>query len=187
MCRGKIVKKFCFFFILAGLSCFLGCDFIYRKIHKEGAEEKELVGEVLPFEKNRMIEDIQNLLKLYGYNPGKVDGVWGARTREALARFQKENGINESRLADHETWAKLKVFKDNDLIVDGELNSLLIQKILVKAGFSPGKIDGKYGTKTESAIKVFQREYELKVDGKIGYKTLTKLSMLLPLEIEAEE
>ena len=40
-----------------------GCDALYRVLDKEGAEEKELVGEVVPFEKNPTIEEIQMLLK----------------------------------------------------------------------------------------------------------------------------
>ena len=51
-------------FLLSFGLCFVlcGCDAIYRVLDKEGAEEKELIGEVIPFEKNLVVEEIQSLL-----------------------------------------------------------------------------------------------------------------------------
>jgi len=161
--------------------CFmsLGCDALYRLLDKEGAEEKALVGEVVPFEKNPTVEEIQKLLKLYGYNPGEVDGAFGLRTRNAIVKFQKDTGLAETRFADKETWAKLNAFKDNQLVVENQLNVSLIQEALIKAEFDPGTVDGKLGPKSIRAIKAFQKKFELKVDGKIGYQTLNKLAEFL--------
>jgi len=158
---------------------FCGCDYLYRVLDKEGAEEKELVGDVLPFERNPTIEEIQVLLKIYGYNPGKIDGIWGVRTRNAIEKFQKDNGLKQTRFADQETWQKLSVFLQNGLIEENKLNVAGIQALLQKAGFDPGVVDGKMGPKTKAAILAFQEQFGLKVDGKIGYKTLTMLSEFL--------
>ena len=38
-----------------------GCDALYRVLDKEGAEEKELIGVVIPFETNLVVEEIQHL------------------------------------------------------------------------------------------------------------------------------
>ncbi len=159
----------------------LGCDFVYRLLNKEGAEEKALVGEIIPHERNLVVEEIQTLLKLYGYSAGNVDGVLGFRTREAVAQFQKDNALKESRFVDKATWERLGVFKENKLVVNNELNIKLIQKILKKAGFNPGSADGKMGEKTKKAVKVFQQAHGLTSDGKIGYKTLLKLASYLPV------
>jgi peptidoglycan hydrolase-like protein with peptidoglycan-binding domain len=153
-----------------------GCDRIYRLLHKEGAEEKKLVGAVIAFQKNPTVEEIQSLLKLYGYNPGKIDGILGLQTRNAIARFQRENGLKETRFVDQETWGKLSRFKDNELVYDNQLNVKLIQKLLAEAGFDPGGIDGRFGMKTQKAVKGFQKARGLKVDGKVGYKTLNEFS-----------
>lgn len=162
--------------------CLQGCDFLYGFLDKKGAEEKKIIGEVVPFEKNLTVEEIQTLLELYGYDPGRVDGVMGLKTRNALERFQKENGLEETRVLDRQTWEKLVVFKETNLIVEGELNMRLIQAILKEAGFDPGKIDGKAGPRTQAAILNFQKARGLKVDGKIGYQTLSQLARFLPLE-----
>jgi len=168
-------------FYLISSFLFSGCDAIYRFLDKEGAQEKELVGEVLPLEKNSTIEEIQTFLEIYGYNPGKIDGILGLRTRNAIERFQIDRGVKPTRFADQKTWQKLKIFKENKLILDRHLNVSLIQKILNKAGFDPGPNDGKLGQKTKKAVLRFQESHLLKVDGKIGYQTLKELATYLPL------
>ena len=152
-----------------------GCDQIYRMLHKEGAEEKEIVGDILPLEKNPTIEEVQILLSIYGYNPGKADGVLGRRTRDAIERFQKDNELTPSRFVDQSTWKKLKTFVDNGFILKGKLNIKQLQQTLKVAGFDPGAIDGKVGPKTKEAIMAFQKKHQLKVDGKVGFKTLSAL------------
>ena len=51
------------------------------------------------------------------------------------------------------------------------------QRILQNLGYDLGKTgaDGKFGKKTEEAVKAFQRERSLVVDGKVGIATWTML------------
>ena len=162
-----------------------GCDLLYRMLHKEGAEEKELLGDMVPFQKNSAVEEVQTLLSIYGYSPGKADGVIGLQTRNAVEEFQRDNGLEETRFVDKATWEKLMVFKENDLVVKNKLNIKLVQAVLKEAGFDPGAIDGKMGTKTKNAIMAFQKANGLTADGKIGYKTLAKLSEVSPAREDA--
>ena len=159
-----------------------GCDQIYRMLHKEGAEEKEIVGISQPLEKNSNIEEVQKLLDLYGYDPGNADGILGRRTRDAIERFQKDNGLAPTRFVDAKTWEKLRVFIDNGFVKDGQLNVSQMQASLKAAGFNPGLADGKVGPKTKEAIIAFQKAHQLKVDGKVGYRTLSALSDFLPAQ-----
>ena len=174
--------------LLSFILCFTlsGCDAIYRLLDKEGAQEKALIGQVIPFEKNEIVEEAQALLYLYGYNTGKVDGALGLRTRNAVERFQKDNNLKPSRFIDQATWAKLNLFKDMNLVVDRQLNLRLIQAILKNEGFKPGEVDGKMGAKTQVAIEKFQKANDLKVDGKVGYQTLKKLAGFIPDEAPIE-
>ena len=46
-----------------------------------------------------------------------------------------------------------------------------LQENLKKLGYDPGTIDGVYGTKTVNAVKSFQKDYNLTVDGIAGMAT----------------
>lgn len=52
-----------------------------------------------------------------------------------------------------------------------------IQQKLSRWGYYSGKVDGVYGSKTEEAVKYFQRKNGLAVDGKCGPKTLAALGI----------
>src|SRR5262245_24049987 len=51
-----------------------------------------------------------------------------------------------------------------------------IQSALRAAGFDPGAVDGVWGRRTIAAVRAFQREKGLKVDGVVGPGTLNALA-----------
>ena len=61
-----------------------------------------------------------------------------------------------------------------------------IQQALLQAGYYKGTIDGIKGSKTRQAIRAFQNDNGLKVDGKVGSKTWEKLKEHLTESIKAE-
>lgn len=50
-----------------------------------------------------------------------------------------------------------------------------LQQRLEAEGYNVGKIDGDFGRKTENAVKAYQKDYGLKVDGIVGAKTWKSL------------
>lgn len=58
---------------------------------------------------------------------------------------------------------------------------MLMQSLLIRAGYNldPYGADGKYGAKTEAAVKAYQRDNQLTADGICGQRTWSKL-----LEVE---
>ena len=42
------------------------------------------------------------------------------------------------------------------------------QANLAQLGYQPGPIDGQYGPRTEAAIRAYQRDHGLPVDGKLS-------------------
>jgi peptidoglycan hydrolase-like protein with peptidoglycan-binding domain len=156
-----------------------GCDAIYRMLQKEGAEEKDLIGVVDPFTGNESVEEVQALLKLYGYKIGRVDGKLGGLTRNAIEEFQKDEGLELSRFIDQNTWTRLHQFSATGLVENAEVNIRVLQTALNNAGLNTGGVDGKLGPKTLAAIKSFQEAQGLKPDGIVGIRTLKALNTFL--------
>ena len=52
-----------------------------------------------------------------------------------------------------------------------------VQEKLKRWGYYSGNVDGKFGSKTESAVKLFQKKNGLTVDGKAGKRTLEKMGI----------
>ena len=46
-----------------------------------------------------------------------------------------------------------------------------VQKALTGLGFDPGGVDGVFGSKTEAAVKAFQKKSGVQVDGIVGPET----------------
>ncbi|MBI3082872.1 MAG: peptidoglycan-binding protein [Candidatus Omnitrophica bacterium] len=57
-----------------------------------------------------------------------------------------------------------------------------IQRALKAAGFDPGPVDGKLGSRTRQAVREFQGVNGLQVDGIVGKRTWAKLAPFLDLE-----
>ena len=53
-------------------------------------------------------KQVQELLDFLGFEPGKIDGIWGPKTRNALAAFQRAYGLPESGDADENTCKALR-------------------------------------------------------------------------------
>ena len=53
-----------------------------------------------------------------------------------------------------------------------------LQKKLAQLGYVIGTADGKFGSKTEAAIRRFQKERGLRVDGLAGTQTINELKLL---------
>ncbi|MFH0986149.1 MAG: peptidoglycan-binding protein [Candidatus Omnitrophota bacterium] len=54
--------------------------------------------------------NIQKALKKAGYYNGAIDGKVGPGTRDAIASFQKDNGLAADGVCGRGTWAKLKSY-----------------------------------------------------------------------------
>lgn len=57
---------------------------------------------------------------------------------------------------------------------------LAVQERLAQLGYDPGPLDGIYGTQTESAVRAFQSDHGLLVDGIVGPQTYRALGIALP-------
>jgi len=54
-----------------------------------------------------------------------------------------------------------------------------LQQGLQKLGYDPGPVDGMLGSKTRAALRTFQQDNGLKIDGKPGKATVPKMEALV--------
>ena len=58
-------------------------------------------------------------------------------------------------------------------------NVTKVQKRLIQYGYLDGEADGRFGEKTQAAVRLFQRRNGLTVDGKVGADTAAALGVTL--------
>ncbi len=89
--------------------------------------------------------------------------------RDQLSKIQEKTGSDTS------SGSKKRVVPE----VKSRPNIKQIQTALNNAGYNSGAIDGKMGNSTIEAIKAFQRDNKLRVDGKVGKRTWSLLRTYL--------
>ena len=110
--------------------------------------------------KNKWVEYLQMSLVSLGYSIGPygIDGNFGQSTENAVFEFQADNGLEEDGKVGNDTWDAIK-----EQIIP-------IQEKLIEKGYDvgPSGADGIYGYSTVEAVKNFQRNNGLNVDGIAG-------------------
>lgn len=53
------------------------------------------------------VATLQDALNTLGHNAGTIDGMFGNKTRDAVIRFQKANGLSQDGVVGCNTWQKL--------------------------------------------------------------------------------
>lgn len=131
------------------------------------------------------VRRLQQRLKDLQYYNGEVDGQYGQATAEAVRVFQAQHGLEADGLAGQNTLSAL--YADTaqvciptpspsptpGLLSRGDEGEavLALQTRLQELGFYTGKLDGDFGGGTENAVRSFQRQHELDVDGMVAEKT----------------
>lgn len=119
---------------------------------------------------------IQQKLKSWGYYKGSVDGVYGAKTREAVKAFQRKNGLTADGVVGPATAKAMGISSTSTTTTStstkGDVVSVkTYQQKLKSWGYYTGAVDGVKGAKTVSAVKSFQRKNGLTADGIVGNAT----------------
>jgi len=115
----------------------------------------------------------QEALKLRLYDPGPIDGIFGAKTESAVKWYQSDHGLAADGIVGPRTWAGL----DPPQVKKGSTGAAVTkaQQLLELMGYDPGPIDGSFGADTEAAVKRFQTDFGLTADGIVGRKTWAML------------
>ena len=142
---------------------------------------------------------LQNDLKSLNYQVGASDGIFGQQTKQAVVAFQRDNNLSADGVVGPQTSsvisAKLKntsntttpttttqVNNSISTSSSGPLrqgmygNAIVnLQKNLKSLNYSIGAIDGAFGPNTLQAVKAFQRDNGLSIDGIVGAKTIESI------------
>ncbi len=140
-----------------------------------------------------LVRALQRDLAALGYYTGEVTGHFGDKTKTAVAKFQRSRNLRDDGVAGPDTQnaiiaalgnsgslaangggsgssasGTLKRGDEGDVVRD-------MQQRLKTLGIYYGEITGSFGDLTERAVRKFQDENDLTVDGKAGAKTLQLL------------
>ena len=130
------------------------------------------------------VKYVQSLLEKNGFDPGAIDGVAGASTKNAIIRAQQSLGLTTDGVAGSRTITALEdggsvtqVTPTTEIKSSTSASSAImnLQKLLADRGFYKGVVDGMMGSQTRAAIMSAQKAYNLTADGVAGAQTLAAL------------
>lgn len=130
------------------------------------------------------VRTLQTALTRAGYDPGAINGVFGAQTERAVRQFQRVLGLPQDGIVGPRTWAFLMPFvneSDPDVLRRGSRGPMVVrlQNGLNRAGFNVGTVDGLFGTRTQAAVRAFQRSVGLPETGVVDLNTWLLLAPFL--------
>ena len=120
---------------------------------------------------------LQFILVQYGYNI-VVDGIFGSKTTAAVRDFQSNNGLSVDGIVGPNTWKCLLTLPQYPILKEGTGGSYVrfLQQLLESDFIPVGSIDGVFGPKTSQAVKVYQQNKGLVVDGIVGPNTWNSIT-----------
>ncbi len=161
-------------------------------------DEDDTTSTLRPGMTGTKVKELQTRLRALGYFNHSLDGKYDNQLKEAVVAFQKRNGLSADGIAGPATLKK--VYSGSAKPAEGQqddpadeetitLNTAVSMKIgdesnnvkamqqrLKALGYFSGTCTGYYGTATREAVKAFQRNNNLSVDGIAGTATLRKLA-----------
>ena len=175
--------------ILASTTVLIGLGSTLSALAQVAPEQSATVA-VVP---SADVKYLQSLLSKNGFDPGAIDGVTGASTKNAIIRAQQSLGLTPDGVAGSRTIAALEnalekpttqaIAKADPTNTTSQAEANLpssstvmnLQKLLADRGFYNGAVDGVMGNQTRAAIVSAQRTYNLTADGIAGSQTLAAL------------
>ncbi len=135
------------------------------------------------------VRRLQELLEAKGFEPGLLDGVFGIRTQTSVKSVQRQNNLPVTGIVDVATWRAL-----GETCIDvtppsqeyhcpvlrvGNTGPAVrfLQTLLRRKGIYRGEIDGIFGSRTQQAVREFQRRQGLMVTGVVNVATWEALGV----------
>ena len=141
---------------------------------------------------------LQKKLRQMGYFEGECTGSYGDLTRQAVARFQGENGLEATGTADAAVWSALYsgaavASRQEDALQIGDYGEEVraAQQRLRALGYADRAPDGSFDYRTETAVRLFQMAAGLASTGELDGDARSRLMAedapsLLDAEVQRE-
>lgn len=130
--------------------------------------------------------DVQERLRVLGLRSDDDPGVFGRSTHAAVRLFQQRRGLTADGIVGDDTWRSLVeagfqlgdrvLYLTRPMLRGDDVRDL--QRRLNRLGFDAGRVDGVFGPETREALKDFQLNTGVKVDGIAGRGTIDLLHRL---------
>ena len=128
------------------------------------------------------MRDVQEALKVLGQNPGPIDGAFEAQTEAAVRAFQQAKGITVDGIVGTITWRNIDEGDQSEPVLQNGSAGLPVRRLQSRMSafksepnggfpYDTSGVDGRFGPKTEAAVKVLQQAYGITVDGVVGHQT----------------
>lgn len=137
------------------------------------------------------VSDVQKRLHDLGFSPPGFDmemreSRFGESTEQAVREFQAKRGLRVDGRVDETTWRELveASFRLGDRFLYLRIPPFRgddvrkLQEYLNRLGFNAGREDGIFGQETDRALRAFQHDMGLPVDGIAGSSTISCLLRL---------
>lgn len=128
--------------------------------------------------------DVQRRLVTLGFGPvSDPPGRFGRATHAAVQAFQRQRGLRVDGICGGQTWQTLveagvrlgdrPLYRRSPMTRGDDVAEL--QQRLCALGFDTGRVDGIFGDATAVAVREFQENAALSVDGIVGGETVREL------------
>lgn len=141
---------------------------------------------ITPDSSGAAVADVQQRLRALGHDIDDRDGVFGPSTRSAVRVFQQGRNLGADGVVGPETWTALLdagwqrgdrlLYLTRPWLRGDDVRDL--QRALSRLGFDTRSTDGVHGPETDAAVRDFQHNIGLPVDGIVGSETLDHLASL---------
>jgi peptidoglycan hydrolase-like protein with peptidoglycan-binding domain len=160
---------------------------------REDADKLIKANEVIKYgASGEKVKQIQNSLKIIGYDIEDAEGGFGDSTRDAVMSFQRTSGLTADGQIGEKTGGALALavaHKTKNEMALGHYGEDVksMQGGLITLGYLTGKADGAYGKQTEAAVKKYQQDHGQEQTGRISEKMAEAIKMAVAEAIKAAE
>jgi len=160
-----------------------------KTLYKDTTKYNDTFSKLCIGAKGSEVKALQQKLIQLKYLSGNADGVYGNKTLTAVKLYQKTRGLEvdgiagpatqKALFADSEPYtASTTVTVSAGSLANGSTGDEVkkLQSALIYLGYLSGGADGKFGDKTEAAVRLYQKTNGMTVDGIAGSATIKKIN-----------